>query len=175
LIPLATELQGLILWAGFLGAWLLFAGPVYQAVNELREEDFERERLEEASKSAAPADPLSPWWWLFPPVLIWLNHRRRAKWQDRVVLELPDEDYEALSSFMAKARGWMLVGAGGLLIAVKETFELVEWNEWDDWVFWALVVLMTLLSLGHAAYQSARDGRARELRAAVRGDGAKVE
>ena len=28
-----------VAWSGFLGAWLLFAGPVYQAALELREQD----------------------------------------------------------------------------------------------------------------------------------------
>jgi hypothetical protein len=31
-----------IAWAGFLGAWLLVAGPLYQGALELREEDVDR-------------------------------------------------------------------------------------------------------------------------------------
>ena len=32
-----------IAWAGFLGAWLLVAGPLYQGAIELREEEVDRE------------------------------------------------------------------------------------------------------------------------------------
>ena len=33
----------LILWSGFFGAWLLVAGPLYQAALELSEEDISRD------------------------------------------------------------------------------------------------------------------------------------
>ena len=34
--------------------------------------------------------------------------------------------------YMNIARGWMLVGAGAFLIALKETWELVEHQEWPE-------------------------------------------
>ena len=159
-------MHGLILWAGFLGAWFLVAGPVYQAVLELGEEEFERERLNEVAEGLPPPPPISSWWWLLPPARLWLGHRRSEEWKDAIILELPDEEFEALSSFMSKARGWILVGTGGLLIAAKETYELVEGNEWEVWTFWVLMTLMAMVALGNAAYQSAREGRVREHRAA---------
>jgi hypothetical protein len=33
-------------WAGFLGAWLLVAGPLYQGALELLEEDVDREGMQ---------------------------------------------------------------------------------------------------------------------------------
>lgn len=35
----------LIAWCGFLGAWLLVAGPLHQATRELEEEEIERDDL----------------------------------------------------------------------------------------------------------------------------------
>ena len=35
----------LILWSGFFGAWLLVAGPLYQAALELSEEDISRDDM----------------------------------------------------------------------------------------------------------------------------------
>jgi len=158
----------LILWAGFLGAWFLVAGPIHQATVELREEEFERERMQPTIDAVGPPAAVSPWWWLLPPVRLWLGRRRRDAWQHRLVLALPDEEYEALNSFMAKARGWIYVGTGGLLIFSKETWELVEGHEWDTWVFWALFVGMALLAAVSTAGEAARQQRRSEERLAAR-------
>ena len=45
-----------------------------------------------------------------------------------------------LVRFINKATGWLYVALGALLIAVKETWELVEYNEWPTWLFWVLIV-----------------------------------
>jgi len=157
-------MHSLILWAGFLGAWLLVAGPIWQAVVELRDETFEREKYTVAMDVVPPRQPVSPWWWLVPPLHFFLNQRSKGRWQDEIVAALPDEDYEALNSFMAKVRGWMLVGAGGLLIATKETYELVEGHEWPTWLFWVILVVMAWAAVGQAAVQNSRADRAAEKR-----------
>ena len=159
-------MHSLILWAGFAGAWLLVAGPIWQAVVELRDEEFERERFTALVDAVPPPEPLSSWWWLAPPLHLYLSRRSKARWQDQVVAAMPDEDVAALNSFMAKVRGWMLVGAGGLLIAIKETYELVEGSEWPLWLFWVLIVVMSMMAASQAALQSARDDRAAEQRRA---------
>src|SRR6478609_8551901 len=117
-----SDVPELILWAGFLGAWLLVAGPVWQAVVELGNEEFERARFTSAVDSVPPPERVSSWWWLLPPLGLYLSSRSHTRFQHQVLLALPDEEYDAFSSFMAKARGWMLVGLGGLLILSKETW-----------------------------------------------------
>lgn len=147
----------LILWCGFLGAWLLVAGPVYQAVLELREEDIERERIATVAHEVEHPRPVSPWWWLLPPVAYLLNRARADRFRREVMVRLSDDDFSAFMSFLNKAAAWLMVGAGGLLIAVKETWELVEGMEWETWLFWLLLVTMLAISLGHAAGRSARE------------------
>jgi len=147
----------LILWAGFFGAWLLVAGPLHQARVELAEEEFERETFEPLVDQLGSRPHVSAWWWLLPPLRLYVGHRVRDQWQRKVWLSLPDEQFEALSSFMAKARGWMLVGTGGLLIATKETYELVEGHEWPVWLVWVIVLGMTLLCVASTALQAARE------------------
>ncbi|QIG42129.1 hypothetical protein G5V58_04510 [Nocardioides anomalus] len=140
-------LEQLVLWAGFLGAWLLVAGPLHQARVELGEEELERERYVPAFDAAGPPPRTSAWWWLVPPLRLYLGHRRKERWQREVWMRLPHEDFEALASFMSKARGWLLVGGGAFFIAIKETHELVEGYEWATWVFWVLCVAMLALCL----------------------------
>ena len=65
-----------IAWVGFLGAWLLVAGPLYQGAIELVEEDIDREAIAETTASVPRPDPPSPWWWLLPPVMYLIRHSR---------------------------------------------------------------------------------------------------
>ena len=46
-----------VYWVGFIGAWLLFVGPVYQSALELREEEEARVSMQKALESAPPPEP----------------------------------------------------------------------------------------------------------------------
>jgi hypothetical protein len=65
-----------IAWAGFLGAWLLVAGPLYQGAIELREEDVDREGIQ-ASTARIPRPELPSRSWLLPPVMYLIRRQRR--------------------------------------------------------------------------------------------------
>jgi hypothetical protein len=72
-------MEQVIAWVGFLGAWLLVAGPLYQGAIELREEDIDREGIEASTADVPRPKPVSPWGWLLPPVLyVPRRHRRHA-------------------------------------------------------------------------------------------------
>jgi hypothetical protein len=128
-------MEHLAAWAGFLGVWCLVAGPIYQANLELRAEDLAVDRIRAASKQVPAADTVSNWWWLLPP-MHWVLRRRRQEAHKRMVLDvMQDEDYEALTHFVNKAVGWMVVAVGGLLIAAKETHGLCHEMNWSNVVF----------------------------------------
>jgi len=55
-------------WCGFLGAWLLVAGPLDQAVRELEEQDFEHEAIKRAMAQVGEPEQVNSWWMLVPPV-----------------------------------------------------------------------------------------------------------
>jgi hypothetical protein len=143
--------EGLIAWCGFAGAWLLFAGPVYQAALELREYDEAQEAIATASRSVPPPNRPSPLWWLIPPVGYILQRRAAGQYRQAVTAALSAEDREVMVEFSNKAMGWLLVAAGALLIAVKETWELREHYEWSVAVFWVLVVVMPVLGASYTA------------------------
>jgi hypothetical protein len=94
-------------WSGFLGAWLLVAGPIYQAAIELRDEEFRRSDLEEAAASVEPPPRVSAWWLLLPPVA-YLLHRRRARMHGRAFMHaLAPAQFEQLIHFRETASAWL--------------------------------------------------------------------
>lgn len=134
-----------IAWCAFFGGWLLVAGPIFQAAVELREEDAKTDEIEAHTDSLRARFPeVSPWWWLLPPVHYFLSRRRSRAVRIAVMETLEPEQLRALISFINKATGWMLVAGGAFLIAVKETWELVEAYHWPHWLFWTLCVVMVM-------------------------------
>ena len=150
-------MASVIAWCGFFGAWLLVAGPLYQAAIELREEDLERDALADLAQQVERPTPVSSWWWLVPPVHVWLKRRRGQAFRRAVFARLSAEQRAAFVTFVNKATGWMFVGLGGLLIAVKETWELRELEEWPAAVFWVLIVVMSVAAAANTAVRMNRE------------------
>ncbi len=159
------------LWFGFVGAWLLFAGPVYQAALELREQGFDpeegdafRERIESLPKPPR----LNAWWWLLPPVAYVMNQRRTQHWRDEAFKLLDADALERFIAFQNKAVGWLVVGAGALAIAIKESAELISESDWSWWWLIPMLVVPFLLSVGFTASRMRREG---DLKSQVGGNG----
>ena len=140
----------LILWSAFLGGWLLFAGPLYQAAQELEAEEVSREEIEKY-RDVQVGDRPSAWWWLIPPLGYLKQHRFQQRQYDALVATMPAELLTNWVSFINKATGWFYVAAGAFLIALKETYELVEEHHWPTAVFWVLVVVMAALAIVNTA------------------------
>jgi hypothetical protein len=136
-----------IVVVGFLGGWLLFAGPLRQAWLELREETFDHEEMEHVVEAVPKPPRVSTWWWLLPPVA-WIKARNgQNEYRKAVTALLTDEQREHWVSFNNKATAWFVVAGGAYLIAVKETWEAV--GEFDLWVglFWILIVILPIISV----------------------------
>lgn len=145
-----------IAWCGFLGAWLLVAGPIYQAAIELDDEEFEREDLRRAAASTEPPDPISPWWLLLPPIAYVLRRRRQERQRREMLHLLSRQQLEGLMHFSETASAWLFVASGASLIAVKETWDLRETYGWSDLVFWALIALMIAVCVANTSVRIRR-------------------
>ena len=153
-------MEAFIAWCGFLGAWLLVAGPIYQAALELQEQDLERDRIQDVSQSVPKPPQVSVWWWLLPPVRYALHHKQEEQYRRTVLSALSDQDREAFVQFVNKATGWFLVAGGASLLATKETWELGEHYEWPLPVFVVLVVVMPMVA---ASYTVSRIRRTQKM------------
>lgn len=110
-----------IAWVGFLGAWLLVAGPLYQGALELLEEDVDREGIEASIARIPRPDPPSPWWWLLPPVIYLIRRHRSNAFRQAVLAQLTQAQRDQSTSFINKATGWFTVALGAALLAAEQT------------------------------------------------------
>lgn len=153
-------------WSGFLGAWLLVAGPLYQGAIELLEQDRAAADGRPTDLPAPPPQP-SAWWWLLPPAMLTLRRRRSRAYRRTVLAQLTPQQQAERAGFLHKAAGWFVVASGGTLIAIKETGELVEHHEWSRPAFPLLVLAALLIACGSTAHFITRR------RAATGGDGSR--
>jgi hypothetical protein len=151
--------EGFIAWCAFLGGWLLFAGPVYQAALELDEQHIDQEDVHAVAASVVQPPPVSAWWWLIPPVGYLLSRRRSDRYRKAVMAAMSTEQMKQFLAFVNKATGWLMVAGGALLIAAKETWILVDHYEWPVWVFWGLAVVMATLGALYTAARMSRSHR----------------
>jgi hypothetical protein len=150
----------IIAWCGFLGAWLLVAGPLDQAVREISDQEFRQESLEEAKARVDEPEPVSKWWLLLPPVWWVKNQRSGSIYRHQIGEVMEPGDLLAFMTIKDILNAWLYVAVGAALIGVKETWELHEAYEWPEWTFFALSVAMVVLCVG-ATVIRARHRRAR--------------
>ncbi len=129
-------------WAAFVGAWLLFAGPIYQASIELGEEQIEREAIEATARSVPQPRRTAPWWWLVPPIGYLLERRQSTRYRKLVFDALSSEHQRQFVHYTEKASGWAYVAGGALLLATAETWSLCDEHGWPTWLFWVLAAAM---------------------------------
>lgn len=143
-------------WAGFAGAWLLVAGPLFQAAVELRDEDFDSTGFDEVKGRVEAPPRISGWWWLLPPVAYFRNRRRSDAHRLAMMKELKPEQREQMVGFMNKATGWFTVAGGAFLIALKETWELAELYELPVLLYWLIVVVLSIIAVGNTVARMVR-------------------
>ena len=153
----------LLAWCAFLGAWLLVAGPVFQAAVELDDLSFKREEVLAARAAIDEPQGPSPWWWLVPPAGYVLQRRHDRQVRRAVMAALDRDQVERFVDFTDKATGWMFVACGAFLLAAAETWALREDYEWPVAVFWVLVPVLAVLC---ALYTATRMNRSRGVLAA---------
>ena len=137
-------------WLALLGAWLLFAGPVQQAVQELHAEQVEHARLRGQHQLVARPAPVPAWLWLLPPVALVLRRKRATAFQHEYFKSLDIDQRRALLSFLNLASGWSVVAAGAWLIALSETYSITNEHGWPLVWFAVISGAVTIIAAAYA-------------------------
>jgi hypothetical protein len=153
-------MEFVIHWAGFIGAWLLVAGPLLQGAIELRDEEMDREGFEAVKGKVEYPAPISRWWWLLPPVYYVLNKRRSDAFRRATMGVLTVEQRRQFVGFTNKATGWFTVAGGAFLIFLKEAWELSELYELPLWIY---IVVVTVLAIAAIANTITRLSKSDEI------------
>jgi hypothetical protein len=135
--------------AGFIGAWLLVAGPLLQGAIELRDEEMDREGFERVKTDVEYPAPISRWWWLLPPVFYYKNKRRSDEFRRATMGVLTVEQRRQFVGFTNKATGWFTVAGGAFLIFLKEAWELAELFELPVWLYALVVVVLAIAAVAN--------------------------
>lgn len=144
-----------IAWSAFAGAWLLVAGPVYQAALELTAEQVERDAIS-AAKDRVELPHMSAWWWLLPPLGYVLTRRQHRAYRVSVMSSLTRTQLEQLIRFADKANGWIFIALGAFLVAIAETWQLREIYDWPLWAYFLAVLVMLLSCAANTALRMKR-------------------
>jgi hypothetical protein len=143
-------------WFGFLGAWLLVAGPLAQATRELQEEELEHHDLDRAAAVLPRPPPVPAWWLLLPPAYCWLRRHRQRAYRQAVIEALPSDKAQAFRRLREKADAWFFVAAGAALIALQQTWTVRETYGCPAVAFWLLTALMACLCVANRVAQVRR-------------------
>lgn len=135
--------------AGFVGAWLLVAGPLLQGAIELRDEEMDREGFERVKGDVDYPPPISRWWWLLPPVAIYKNKKRSDDFRMRTMGVLTPQQRAQFLGFSNKAAGWFTVAGGAFLIFLKETWELAELFDLALWLYIVVVIVLAIAAVAN--------------------------
>jgi hypothetical protein len=146
-------------WAGFVGAWLLVAGPLLQGALELRDEEMDREGFEKVRNDVHPLPRVSRWWWLLPPVAIYKNRKRSDDFRRQTMGVLTVEQRAQFVGFTNKATGWFTVAGGAFLIFLKEAWELAEIYELALWIYIVVVILLAIAAVANTIVRLSRSDR----------------
>lgn len=140
-------MEAVAAWCGFVGAWALVAGPVYQGVVELGGQDADLPAVRSEAAAIQPPRPVSPWWWLLPPVACALTLRRQGAWRRTMTASLAPGQRARFVAYSNKATGWFVVGLGAALIGVEQALDLTRTLGWPGLATLPLVALAAGASL----------------------------
>ena len=94
---------------------------------------------------------------LLPPVMFVLYRRSYQAAQQAMLAQLTPTQREQVTRFQSKAIGWFTVAAGAALLAVGDTWHVVQQYGWPVWLFWLLIAVMLVVAIIPTAVQTISD------------------
>ena len=130
----------------FIGAWLIFVFSFYQGLSQMKQQiNRVAEKYETTILTDYPR--VSPWYWIFPPLKLYLERRRVFAIQSHT--DMSEKNLKTVVHFLDTASAWFYVSLGGLFEAMPATYQLLRALPWKyhNWVFVIIVVTLYLVGL----------------------------
>lgn len=143
-------MASVILVIELIGVWLLFGAPLLQATTELYEEvsGWDKIKAHHDTRTPQSIKKHSFWWWLLPPLKIYLEKRRIRKIKQRYAhVKLSDASRQELRQFSLKVNGWSGVTLGGWLVAISTTWDFSEACHLGVGIWITLVLFFSYVSI----------------------------
>jgi cell division protein FtsW (lipid II flippase) len=96
------------------------------------------------------------------------RHRGNA-FRQAAIAQLTQAQRDQFTSFVNKATGWFTVALGAALLAVDQTWQVIDRHHWPVWLFWLLIIVMAGVSVLNTAARMSHDARTAT---SIEGDGA---
>ncbi|EOH86348.1 hypothetical protein [Enterococcus pallens] len=137
---------------GFLGVWLLFTFPFYQARLELATPTIELNQIVETKMKV---EKISPFYWIIPPYKIYKEKQQAIFILKNLQLE-KNKLYQIMN-FFDKATAWFFVSLAGLLNGIYITHEIFEKYEiHNPYYFLILIVVMVATGILQVNYRMSK-------------------
>ena len=138
--------QNIVIILGFLGEWFLFSFPLLQGSLELSEQT---DVIGHYKESAGQYPKVSPWYWLLPPLKVYLERERVKKMLKSG--SFSGVDKRQLRIFSMRATAWFYVAMAGAFNGIGKTKEVLEHFHWSEsaWVFWSINGVMLILGIAN--------------------------
>ncbi|KRO17723.1 hypothetical protein [Lacticaseibacillus saniviri] len=137
----------------FIGGWMLYFYPLYQGVLELSEQ---KRVIDKFRGTDVAYPPVSPWYWLLPPLKISKEKQRGIQiLRDRVDQE---EESDELLRFFNRATAWFYIALAGILNGIVVTGTMLDqwWPAASVWLSIGLDLVMIALGVVHVRYRMGR-------------------
>lgn len=136
---------------GFIAEWLLFTFSLHQAVIELSEQ---KEALDDIKLASTKYRSVSPFYWLFPPLKVWLEKKRMEKILHDITVNT--KDFDELFGLSNRAIAWAYLAVAEIFISAIATNEVLEIFkvELSNLQFVGVNLLLIILGLGIVVYRT---------------------
>lgn len=123
---------------------------MYQGLMEL---DEYRNLFDKFDLYSEQSIKVSPWYWLLPPLKLYLEKYRALKILKKFVDN--KQEYRTLMSFSDKATAWYFVSVGGWFKTLSSIYEVLENNHvpYFGWSFIILALIATVSGFFSATYR----------------------
>lgn len=106
---------------GFIAEWLLFTFSLHQAVIELKEQEVALKEIQTTSKKYPDVSPI---YWLFPPLKVWLEKKRVERILHDIAINR--KNFDELFSLSNRAIAWAYIAVAEVFIGLISTDELLD-------------------------------------------------